>query len=148
MSAQRRLRNHQKASRLPRVNSVGKFGFLQHATINLYLRQPAHHRFQTSVPSAQYIIRVEPHHLLRPSSVPPSLLGKPLCRFAHPLPLNIIFLPLSDLSLSSPAGRFTLQLGPVITLLSGFRACPLPHFDMPSIPQAQPDQTLTDQKLT
>ena len=41
MSAWRRCCRHPKASGLLLVNCTREFGFLKHATINLYLRHPA-----------------------------------------------------------------------------------------------------------
>ena len=85
MSAQRCRRRHLKTAGLPRINSVGKFGFLQHATINLK------RLFQIYVPSAVNSICVKHHHFLRPLFVLPSLPGTPLSRVAHTLPSVNIF---------------------------------------------------------
>ena len=41
MSSRRRHRRHPKAAGFLHVNYVGELGFLQYATINLSLRQPA-----------------------------------------------------------------------------------------------------------
>ena len=62
MSTWRRRRRcrHPNSDRLPLVTSVGEFGFLNYATINLSLRHPLKCRFQTSVPSTLDIIRAKP----------------------------------------------------------------------------------------
>ena len=66
MSDWRLRHRHTNTAGFLRLKSIGEFGFLKYATINLSLRQPANRQFQTSVPSTLDNICAESYHFSAP----------------------------------------------------------------------------------
>ena len=121
MSAWNRCRCHPKVARLLHINYVDEFGFLQYTTINLYCTIPlsADSRYPFLPLRILYVPNLTIFSGLR--QPPRTSLVRPSVGTHIPYHREIFSPSLSDPPFSPNAGRSTSNLGPAVTVLSGWR---------------------------
>ena len=107
-------RHQPKTTSFPRVNSFCNIRLLEIPTIHPSLCHPAKCQSQTPVSAVLDVERAKPDHYIYIMSDPPSLLGMPLRRDAHPLPPEIFYLSSSICLPSLYSVRPSSCLGPAV----------------------------------